>query len=354
MRIAQVCPRYPPYIGGVETHVQELSERLVRRGFEVAVLTTDSGRGLAKSETLNGVKVRRFWAWAPGEAYYFSGSLRYFLAAHASDFDVVHAHCYHAFPALYAAQAMGSNRLVFTSHYHGVGHTWFRSLLHVPYRFIGRRIFDTADRVICVSEHERSLVERNFGLDDEKLILIPNGLDLHEFSGLQRHAKERRLILTVGRLEKYKGVQYLIRVLPYLMDDFVVEVVGRGPYREHLVELSRKLGVADRVRFLHGLSRAELLQEFADADVFALLSEHEAYGITVAEALCAGTPCVVARTSALAEWIDGKGCFGIDLPIDYNRLANVIESVVGLRVAKPNVLDWDDVVRRLVGLYESL
>lgn len=353
MKIVQVCPRYLPYIGGVETHVRELSKRLARRGFEVVVLTTDSDGGLPKRETIDDVEVRRFGAWAPGDAYYFSRELKSYLLRNSDCFDVVHAHCYHAFPALYATQAKSGNRLVFTSHYHGTGHTFFRSMLHIPYRFVGRRIFDKADKVICVSGFEKGLIRERFEVDEGKFVVIPNGVNLTEFRNLQKRESHGRIILTVSRLEKYKGIQYLIRVLPLLDENVTLDVVGKGPYRESLMEIAQRLGVGKRIRFSHDLPREELLRKFADANVFALLSEHEAYGITVAEALCAGTPCIVTRTSALTEWIDGRNCFGLDLPINLNALAILIRSIIGLRASKPNVLDWDKVVDALIAVYEE-
>jgi glycosyltransferase involved in cell wall biosynthesis len=90
---------------------------------------------------------------------------------------------------------------------------------------------------------------------------------------------------------------------------------------------------------------------YASADVFVLLSKHEAYGLSVAEALCAGTPCIVANTSALTEWVNGENCFGIDYPIDLDALASLIMKVIGKKVCKPTVLDWDEVTDRLIRLY---
>jgi glycosyltransferase involved in cell wall biosynthesis len=96
MRIAQVVQRYFPYIGGLETHVAEISRRLVTKGFEVEILTTDPSGTLPREEMVNGLAVRRFKSWAPGEAYYFSGALKKFLAEKASGYDIVHAHAYHS------------------------------------------------------------------------------------------------------------------------------------------------------------------------------------------------------------------------------------------------------------------
>jgi glycosyltransferase involved in cell wall biosynthesis len=75
--------------------------------------------------------------------------------------------------------------------------------------------------------------------------------------------------------------------------------------------------------------------------------------LSVAEALCAGTPCIVANTSALTEWVDGENCFGIDYPINLDALADLIIRVMGKRVCKHVVLDWDEIVTRLVCLYEN-
>jgi glycosyltransferase involved in cell wall biosynthesis len=81
------------------------------------------------------------------------------------------------------------------------------------------------------------------------------------------------------------------------------------------------------------------------------LSKHEAYGLSVAEALCAGTPCLVANASALTEWVDGENCFGIDYPIDLGVLAELIKKIARKSVCKPAVLDWDEVTDRLIRLY---
>ena len=114
MRLAQVRPRYYPFIGGVETYVTEISERLVKRGFDVEVLTTDPIGRLPSEEIINSVKVKRFKSWAPNENYHFSGTLKKYLLKHADNYEVVHAHSYHDFPALYASQATGLKKFFFS------------------------------------------------------------------------------------------------------------------------------------------------------------------------------------------------------------------------------------------------
>ena len=293
MLVAQVCPRYYPYIGGVETHVKEISERLVMQNINVEVLTTDPSCKLPEEEIINGVKVRRFKSYAPGDNYHFSTQLKRYLAINSNLYDVIHAHSYHDFPALYVAKSPTLKRFIFTPHYHGKGHSFFRSLLHLPYRMWGKKIFERADKVICVSNYEKNLILDHFREAKEKTIVIPNGVNLSEFPKYTKMVSSHhgKVVLYVGRLEKYKGVQNLIRVLPLLGPNTTLQIVGNGPYKSSLVNLTKKLCQQNNVQFFERLEREELLRKYVNADVFVLLSSHEAYSICVAEALASQTPC---------------------------------------------------------------
>jgi len=357
MKICQVCHRFPPYTGGIETHVYEISKRLAKE-FDVEVLTTDPSGKLRSKEEIEGFTVRRFKSYAPSEAYYFSLDLYRYLKRNSDKYDMIHAHNYHAFPALFAAITKGKNRLVFSPHYHASGHSFFRNLLHKPYKLLGKKIFEKADTVICVSNFEKSLVLKNFKIDEGKIHVVPNGINLEEFRGVEEIKKNKdensKVILYVGRIEKYKGVDYIVKAVKLLPENYVLEVVGKGSYRPKIVELAKKLGVISRVRFYQDLSREELVERYAKADVFVLLSKHEAFGIAVAEALAAKTPCVVAKTSALKEWVDEKNVFGVDYPIDVLELAELIKKVSEVDAVDVKLPDWNEVAERLTEIYTAL
>lgn len=351
-KIAQVCPRYHPYIGGVETHVKEISERLAKN-IKVEVLTTDPRGDLPPYEEVNGVVVRRFKSWAPNESYYFSMDLPRFLNNNAGEYEIIHAHSYHAFPALYASRNRGKTTFIFTPHYHGEGHTLLRSLLHIPYQIFGAGIFRNAEKTIAVSEYEKKLILENFNINENKIEVIPNGINKTEFKDLKKTENKNRTILSVGRLEEYKGMQYLIKALPTLDEDIQLEIVGKGPYEKKLLNLINDLKLINRVKIVSGIRREDLLQKYVDADLFALLSTSEAYGITVAEALAAGTPCLVAKKSALTEWVDNRNCFGLDFPINIQQLSTLIESTIGKKAINIALLDWEDVSQRIFNVYEA-
>ena len=355
MKIVQVCPRYYPDIGGVETHVQEISERLASRGFEVEVLCTDPTGKRRDTEVINGVSVRRFRSFAPNNAFFFAPQIYSHLKR--VNCDLIHAHSYHALPAFFAAMAKDDRRFVFTPHYHGRGHTRARNFLLKPYKFLGSKIFESADKVIFDSLYERSLAERDFNIPPQKTDRIMCGINLSEFQGGRRE-RDAQKILYVGRLEEYKGVQHIIEALPSLRDYRLV-IVGQGPYEDELKNLAKDLAVGDRVEWLKNLSREDLLDHYRSAGVFVMLSSFEAFGITVAEALASGTPCIVATGSALEEFVDGKACLGIKRPINIKELVEKIEELSGEKVSGSDLLSekiksWDEVASLHEILYKEL
>lgn len=277
-----------------------------------------------------------------------------YLRRHSDEYDLVHANNYHALPAYYAAESKAGNRLVFTPHFHGAqGHSLMRNLLHIPYRLLGRRIFRRSDLVICSTNFERNKIVRDFRVPKSKLILIRQGVDpSHHIHRLRTgETKNTKTLLCVSRLERYKGIQHVIRALEYL-PFFDLTVVGAGPYGDALRELTERLGFGDRVAFKQGLSEDDLQDIYGASDVAILLSEHESYSQFVAESLSAGVPCVVARRAALLEWIDGKTCVGVDDPSNAIDVAQAVLDVLGQKVTR-RLPTWDDYVADLEALYRS-
>lgn len=302
--VALVTPLYAPAIGGVEWHVEMLARGLVKQGVEVSVITTDPIGTLPNEEILDGVVVRRFRTGKRSGRFFLSASMGRWLARHAGDFALVHAHSYHTPVALQAAIAARASGVPFviTPHYHGTGHSPMMRVLHIPYRPLGTWMMRSATRIICVSEWERDLVVRHF-LGRTRTSVIPNGVDVDQI----QHARpfevspQEEIILSVGRLEGYKGADRLITALPHLPPGYRLVLVGEGPARSMLESLVTKLDVQGRVRFLGKVERSELDRWYRTAAVYVSFSAHEAFGLTLLEAAAAGTAVVASSIPAHRE-----------------------------------------------------
>lgn len=348
MRVVQVAPRYPPRTGGVETHVHELATRLARRGHDVTVLTADAGPDVAATETRDGVRVRRHRGVAPGGAFHVAPGL--LGTIRRTPADVVHAHNYHSLPLAFAALAHAADAFVATPHYHGGSASSVRNALLAAYRPVGARALGRADAVLAVSDWERERLAADLGVD---AAVVPNGLDVPRFAGAEPDPEfGTDYLLCVGRLERYKGVQHAIRALPALPDRELV-VAGSGPYGEELAAIAREAGVADRVRFPGYVADERLPGLYAGAAAVLALSSFEAYGMTVAEALASGTPCVVREAGALRDWVDREGCVGVDDPTPA-AVADAVTRAVGRTPSTAGLLTWAEVVDRVATRYGSL
>jgi len=302
--IGLVTPYFAPHIGGVEKHVEELALGLARRGLNVEIITTDATGKLPSSEKRDGLLIHRFPVLMNNDVFVTSPQLSRWLNAHAGRYALLHAHAYHTPLALQAALACRARGVPFivTPHYHGTGHTSFRKLLHVPYRSLGRWMLRQAKAVLCVSEVERNLIERDFPHNLPTRV-IPNGVSLQDFEGvspLEKH-EHTMVVLAVGRLEAYKRVDLLVEAIPHLPHNYQVIIVGDGPQRAALEARINELDLDHRALTTGHLPRESLLRWFRSADVFVSMSSHEAFGMTLLESAGAGAGVVASDIPAHRE-----------------------------------------------------
>ena len=364
MRVLFVTTRYPPHTGGVERHVAELAAGLVGRGHEATVFTADARTADApRREHRGGVRVRRFRGVAPGGAFHVAPGL--VGAIRNASVDLVHAHNYHSLPLLFAAlgtdaPGFGSKTpLVVTPHYHGASASDVRDRLLSAYRFAGGWALRRAERVVAVSDWERARLADDFGV---RATVVPNGLDVARFADAEAPSRDDAdhptggspYLLSVGRLTEYKGVEHLIRALPDLGYDLVV--AGSGDYSGELRAVAREVGVADRVHFPGYVPDDDLPALYVGAEAFVTCSGFEAYGMTVAEALAAGTPCVVRRAGALVDWTDREDCVGVgsETAVSPTEVAEGVREAVRRDAPSEPLPTWDDVVDETEALYRAV
>ncbi len=357
MRIALVTPRYRPAIGGVEIHVEKLAKGLAERGNQVEVLTQVERNAVGSERQPEGVVVRRFRTAIDSEHYAFAPTLAVHLARQANRYDLVHAHNYHALPALAAAGAR-VEKFILTPHYHGKSESPFRELLHRPYRVAGNWMMRRASKVISVANSEAELLARDFPRAREKITVIPNAVDAPALDAAAPFADEsgRTVLFSAGRLERYKQVDLVIRSVEDLDESYVMMIAGDGGARPELERLVADRGLSGRVRLLGQIDRADLNRWFQTTDVYVSMSKIEAMGISVLEALYAGANVVASDIPAHREIRDLTAA---DLTLlndgaSASELAAAISTAATMKqVRPPGIPTWEDVVERTEEAYEE-
>jgi glycosyltransferase involved in cell wall biosynthesis len=356
MRIAFVSAHYSPFVGGVESHIVQIATRMARDGHEVAVVThQEADRDLPDNEIVDGVLVHRFPVPVPSRNYAFSPKMLGFLRHRGADFDVVHAHGYHALPAL-ASAVLRRGALVFTPHYHGTGHSPFRKLLHRPYRQLGKVIFERADRTIAVSPPEARLIVSHFPQTEARLTVIPNGVDQTRLSAADPFLLNEHVVLSAGRIETYKQVDKTIAAMKHLPEQYVLRVTGDGGARPDVESLTLELGLEKRVTFLGRVSDDDLYRWLRTASVYVSMSSNEAMPVTFIEALAAGARVVASDIPAHQDLVTKtRGAITlVPLAADPSAVAAAIEDRMAAPVPTARVDSWDDVTNETLDLYREI
>lgn len=375
MKIIQVCPAFSPYRGGVETHVEEISKRLAMAGFDVKIYSTDPSGKLPKRQNKSNLEIFRFRSLSPKRVYFFAPEL-YRALAKAEDVDIIHAHGYPNFPALASAAAKSRNKkpFVFTPHYGGydvqtMGTGIWRIFAKKAYNLsVGKYIMSRADAVVTVGKLERKAVKEKFGVESERIRYIPNGVNAGRFQK-SANKRDKKTILYVGRLEKYKGVHFLLKAfkkLEVIHPDAELVIVGSGPYKEELVRLANCLNFTRNVKFLENVPEESLTQLYESSSVFVALSQYEGQPISLVEAMASGLPVVATNVGAIPELIrDQETGILLSFPPEEKILVKHLGLLLGnedfsrkigeeARRTILSTFSWDRTVNELIDLYDEV
>jgi len=324
--------------------------------------------GLEPTESLEGFTITRIESKISKPLYGFSPEVfRYLKRTIGTDLnpDVVHVHGFHTMMTpnvIKLAQRRGLP--VVFSPYYSAHNTLLGNAFSAAYEVMVRGVFRRCEVIMCTSDDEEVTVESRLKVDRRQTLTIPLGVETVPLQAVRRPPVPHTplALLYVGWLVKYKGVQYAIRALKELVDvlnlDARLRIIGDGPYKGTLMRLAGSLGVEERVEWSPTLPKAELHNAFEKADFLLLLSSSEAYGLVVAEALAAGTPCVVSKSSALIEFLDEPGCFGVDSPPDPSELARLIlhlsNKVIEVGPFSRKIRPWKDVALDYENVYRAV
>lgn len=327
MKILMLTWEYPPRIvGGIARVVHDLSKRLIKDGHEVTVVTYKEGN-VPDYENDKGVNVYRVnnYMINPNNFIDWIMQLNFNMLAKATEiinkegpFDVIHAHDW---LVAYAAKSLKDSfgiPIVSTIHATEAGRN---SGIHDETQ---RYINDTewmltyeSTEVIVNSNYMKNELQRLFGLPFEKINVVPNGVNLNLYSGVERDYEFRRkyaadnekIILFVGRLVYEKGIQNLIAAMPKVLNsyhDAKLIVAGKGGMMEELKQQVNAMGISNKVYFTGYLNSKDVTKMYKCADVAVFPSTYEPFGIVALEGMLSGTPVVVSDIGGLNEIVEHR------------------------------------------------
>ncbi len=258
-------------------------------------------------------------------------------------------------------------RVVATCH-----HTYWQQSRKVPGESWKRclepleaRTYRLADLVVCVSEDSRKAVVEGYGVDRSRTRVIPNGVDQQAFFPISGLKKLPRSVLYIGRIDRRKGCDVLVRAALRARQrdpSLRVYIGGSGRDRPALEQMVREASASAHIEFLGRLDDARLNEWYNRCNCVVVPSCFEGFGITVIEAMAAGTPVIASRVDGLRTLIDpGRNGFLVDYG-DEQGLADAMLRVLDsdcsaiTAAALQDVrerYDWDSIAVQLQALLEN-
>ena len=374
--------------GGMNVYVLQLARELGMRGHLVDVYTRYHDPNEPQVIDL-GVNARvihlkagpRFEAKASLHRYIpeFLGNLYRFQQAEGISYDLIHSHYW-----------LSGSAGVKLSKKWGVPHvTTFHTLARKKVQARAGekesklrmatepRVMRSADAMVVSTNQEKEDLYRLYQTPPHKVFVVPAGVDVSLFRPFDMARArqslgltEKRIVLSVSRLEPLKGLDTLIRAVARLEDttDTRLVIVGGAPgYDRELVRLrsvAAQMGLGDKVTFTGAVRQTALPDYYNAADVFVLPSYYESFGLVVLEAMACGTPVITSRVGGPSSFVN-EGETGYLIPwhdpdlyaqrLDLLLADSALRASIGkAAVAKARSMGWSVVASRMSDLYISL
>ncbi|MDI9596979.1 MAG: glycosyltransferase family 4 protein [Atribacterota bacterium] len=294
MKIIQTVSYYPPHIGGVENVAREIAERMAKKGYQVEIFTSDIGCRRGKLESEKNLKIHYLPSWEFAHTPIMP-SLFFKLLKIPRD-SVIHVHLSHALVPEIVYLISKIKKVPYIAHLHSdpqpsgpLGHillTWYKKLFT-------RKILANARKIICLTKEQRQLIHEKYGINKNKIIVIPNGVNEKYFTVKKNNSRKPTYLLSVGRLSGQKNIPIMLKVASILKGKAVLHIVGDGEKRRDIERIinDKKL---NNVVLYGNRNIDELIDFYANAEIFISTSTEEGFPLVFLEALASGTPIVAA------------------------------------------------------------
>jgi glycogen(starch) synthase len=386
MKILMLSWEYPPrIIGGISRVVHNLAQELSEFEKEVHIVTCWEEGTLEEELDIN-VHVHRvhaseitensFTQWILQLNFSFvERSVK--LINELGRFDIIHAHDWLTAFAAKTLKHIYSIPLISTIHAtesgrnHGLHNSTQRYINSVEWWLTYESCL-----VIVNSKFMKNEVRNNFQLPEDKIRVIPNGVNLDKFNKYTKNnefkkkyaAENEKIIFFVGRLVDEKGAHLLIKAAPKILhyyEDAKFIIAGKGPQLEYLHKIAKELNVYQKVYFTGYISEEELAKLYMCADVAVFPSLYEPFGIVALESMLANVPVVVSDTGGLNEIVE-HGVDGIKfytgnsnsladgvlkILLDHEQTKKIKEKAMEKVLSKYN---WNVITERTLRIYNEL
>ncbi|MEF8833070.1 MAG: glycosyltransferase family 4 protein [Candidatus Thermoplasmatota archaeon] len=373
MKIAQLTPYFYPHLGGVESHVLELSKHLMDLGHEVLVVTTKL-EDTESEDTVEGVPVKRVEPLTIFLSTPIVPRIRDILSE--EDYDILHGHSPPPLMSFFGVRNSKKKDVPFVLTYHcdlEIPQTFGPLIVNLYERTVGTYTVSEADKIITTTT---SYGATSKAVWYEEADVIPNAVDEDRFhpsnDGSQIREElgigDKKLITYVGRIVYHKGLEYFVRAANHLEGENVqFLLVGTGDFRPELEKIIKRNGLEDKVMFAGRVSKEELPNYYAATDIFVLpsVSRLEAFGIVALEAMASSVPVIVSDIPGVRDVIV-EGEHGLLAePMNSEDLAGKIRTLIkNPEMAKKmgksgrkrveERFTWTKVAKKIEKVYESI
>lgn len=333
-KVLKVGKFYSPIIGGVEKVMVDIVEGL-KQDVDFTILTSQY-RGRTKFEQMQGVQIKRLWSLGVARSMPLSPSFFWELPHHLKHNDLVHFHF--PFPLAESAYVLTCNKKKPSIVW------WHSDIVRQKYLLKLYSPFLKAflNKVDCIITASPNHIKYSDFLPDyeKKCRVIPFGIDPSVFSRSETLAPKveklrnqypwKHVLLFVGRLIYYKGIEYLITALKGCKDCGLI-IIGDGALKTSLMAMIKEYGLDNRVQMLTQLPYEELSVYYNLCDLFVLpsIEKSEAFGLVQMEAMAAGKPVINTQIPSGVPFVSIDGETGLTVPPkDAKALSKAIQTLL--------------------------
>jgi glycosyltransferase involved in cell wall biosynthesis len=331
MKILHVISTFPPAyaFGGPPKVAFDVCRELVRRGHDVEVYATNAYdqksnfNPISRRIYVEGIKVTYFPNLLKIANLFVAPTLISKLIKTIDSFHVLHIHFGRQLYDTYVGFSRNLHETPYILQAHGsIPHIGKRRILKLLYdKTIGWKTLSNASKVIALTRVEAEQY-RSVCVPEEKIAIVPNGIDLSEYDELPPKGsfrkkfnipEDRKIILYLGRIHKIKGIDFLIRAYAHLRNEMKFKdaiLVIAGPddgYLEEAKSLTGMLGISKHVLFTGPLYGRDKLEAYIDSEFYVLSSRYETFPMAILEAYACSKPVIASNVGRLRDLVvDGR------------------------------------------------